>query len=98
MKVLNSVDFQQLAGWLNMWDEARNIEQFCVFQPRTSAGCCMRELLVCYCNSKSRGLHQTILDFVYALEHHMKLKRQANDLREIATPQGRGGTFYCGCL
>ena len=98
MNVLNDVDFQKLANWLDMGDEARDINEDCFRQPTNSAGCRRRELLVRHCSSKGRGLHQTILDFAYALEHHMNLKRQANDLHEIAVPQGRGGAFYCGCL
>ena len=81
--ILKSVnDFGGLIGWLEMNDEADNIEQYCSkSQPKAIAECSRRELVLRYC--KGRDLNQTMFDLADVLENKMNNKRQAKDLQII---------------
>ena len=81
--VLKSVaDLGGLIGWLEMNDEANDIEQYCSkSHPKVIAECSRRELVQRYC--QGRGMHKTILDLANVLENKMNHKKQAILLRQI---------------
>ena len=80
VQILKSVNnFGGLVNWLDMEGEANNIQQYCIiYEPNTPHECRMRQLVTRYCHGE--GIHKTILDIAYVLEHRMGHKRQADAL------------------
>lgn len=80
--VLQTVELDALANWLGVGEETNDDRQNCMYKSINNVEeCRRRELITRYC--KWRGLKRTLDDIAYALEHDMKLKRQAKLVSEI---------------
>ena len=78
---LGSVDWKVLAGWLDVGTDG--IEENCLKQGGDLATCYRRSLVKRYCEKTDHSPRQVADDMANVLENHMRMKKQANKLRQL---------------